>query len=86
MARRRAVDDDANDLANIKIIKGCILFNEVTGHFFRANASAVFVFERLKEGTSLPALVEAYRRQFGVSQHVAERDLQHFLDDLQVVR
>jgi hypothetical protein len=70
------------DLDNLQIIKDCLLFDVVTGHFWRINKSAVFIVKALQQQIPVADMIKAYQQQFKVSQHVATRDIELFLNDV----
>lgn len=82
----RKVDGDAVDLSNLRIINDCMIFDVCTGKFHTINSSAVFIFQDLQAGISQPDLIEDYMSKFKVNQPTAKRDVELFLNDLNVIR
>jgi hypothetical protein len=70
------------DLANLRIIKDCMLFDTVTGHFWRINKSGVFIIRALQKQMPMSELIPAFQKEFNLSHHVASRDIELFLNDI----
>lgn len=68
--------------STLQIIKGCIAFDTCTGRFHRVTDTAAFLIEELKKHVTVAEITDEYRRRFNISQSVAERDVELFLNDL----
>jgi hypothetical protein len=73
-------------LSNLQIVGGCLAFDVCSGKFHRVNESAAFVIDELKRRTPVGELVASYSRRYGISQALAARDVELFLNDMAVVR
>jgi hypothetical protein len=65
---------------------GAVVLDVRGGQMFNLNLVGSRIFELLKRGTSESAIADEIVRQFGVSRHLAESDLQTFLDALSKCR
>jgi len=62
---------------------GAIVLDIRQGQMFNLNVVGSRILELLNKGSSQPEIVDEIMREFGVSRHVAENDLQQFLQALQ---
>ena len=81
-----SVNGNAVDLSTLRIIDSCMLFDACTGKFHTINSSAVFIFDELQGDASHADLIKNYMEEFDVNQATAERDVELFLNDLDVIR
>jgi Coenzyme PQQ synthesis protein D (PqqD) len=81
-AKNTMADRNVSYLSDLRIIDDCMIFNEVTGHFFRCDASAAYVIKALQKQTPIPALIAAFAEHFEISPAIARRDVELFLDAL----
>jgi len=73
-------------MSSLKVI-GNLVFDTCLGKFHRVNESAAFVLtELITNQKPVSEIIAAYSRRYKVPQAVASRDIEFFLDDLNVVR
>ena len=74
------------DLSNLKILQGRFVFDVSTGTFHRVSETAAFILGELRRKVPIAELVRHYSERYEISQAVAERDIELFLNDLSVAR
>jgi hypothetical protein len=62
---------------------GAIVLDIRQGQMFNLNFVGSRIFELINKGSGQPEIVDEIVREFGVSRHLAENDLQQFLDTLE---
>lgn len=65
---------------------GAIVLDIRQGQMFNLNFVGSRILELLKNGSVEPDIVDEIIREFGVSRHLAENDVQSFLDTLRKYR
>jgi hypothetical protein len=65
---------------------GAIVLEIRQGQMFNLNFVGSRILELLNKGSGQPEIVDEIVREFGVSRHVAENDLQQFLQTLEKYR
>ncbi|OAQ20357.1 HPr-rel-A system PqqD family peptide chaperone [Thermosulfurimonas dismutans] len=58
------------------------VFDPETGNSYTVNETGLFILQKLKEGLSPTAIVEAILEEYEVSPEEAERDVEEFLEGL----
>lgn len=61
------------------------VFDQVSGHFYRLNATAAFVLRRVQEGLDPETLPEEMERHFNINHETAVRDSELFLNELSML-
>jgi hypothetical protein len=61
---------------------GAIVLDIRQGQMFNLNFVGSRILELLKDGSAQPEIVDEIVREFGVSRHLAENDVQEFLQTL----
>lgn len=61
---------------------GAIVLDIREGQMFNLNLAGSRILEQLESGSAQPEIVEEIIREFGVSRHLAENDVQNFLQTL----
>lgn len=61
---------------------GAIVLDVRQGEMFSLNLVGSRILTLLKDGSALPEIVDEIMREFGVSRHIAENDVQEFLRSL----
>jgi len=61
---------------------GAIVLDIRQGQMFNLNLVASRILQLLERGSAEPEIVEEIIREFGVSRHLAENDVQEFLQTL----
>ena len=83
--RKNRVDGgDAVHLSNLKIINGCIVFDVCSGKFHRVSETAAFIINELKQQTPASQIIVDYSQRYAISQAVAARDVELFMNDISV--
>jgi hypothetical protein len=73
----------ADHLSNLTILNDSFAFDTHSGLFYRVSATAAFIINELKRrNPSITTLTASYAQHYGVSQGIAERDVQLFLNDV----
>ena len=80
MAKRYRI---AGDVAHREVEGQTLLLISSESGLLTLNATGQFVWRRLVRGRDVPAIVRAFRREFGVSAAVAERDVAAFVQGLE---
>lgn len=62
---------------------GAIVLDIRQGRMFNLNVVGSRILELLNKGLAQPEIVDEIVREFGVSRHLAENDLQRFLETLE---
>lgn len=72
-----------NPLQHLRIINQNYLFDTHVGLFWKISDTSAFIIAELKRcNPSLAALSASYAKQFKVTQGMAERDVELFLNEL----
>jgi len=61
---------------------GAIVLDIRQGQMFNLNLVGSRILKLLKEGSTPPEITDEIVREFGVSRHLAENDVQNFLQSL----
>jgi hypothetical protein len=61
---------------------GAIVLDVRQGQMFNLNFVGSRILQLLKDGSATPEVIEEIVREFGVSRHLAENDVQNFLQSL----
>lgn len=61
---------------------GAIVLDIRQGRMFNVNLVGSRILELLKSGSAQPEIVQEIIREFGISRHLAENDVQNFLQTL----
>ena len=72
-------------LSNLRVINGCVLFDVCSGKFHRVSETAAYVINELKHETPLSQIVNAYSKRFDISPLIAARDIELFMNVIQVI-
>ncbi|GAB2785635.1 lasso peptide biosynthesis PqqD family chaperone [Streptomyces daliensis] len=70
------------DVIATRTEEGMVLLQETTGRFWMLNDSGAAVVELLKEGTTVPAIVEELSTRFGEDPEQVAADVRALLDQL----
>jgi hypothetical protein len=54
-------------LTDLQVIKGCLIFDMVSGTFYRVSESAGFIVEQMKEQIPIPTILVAYAARYQIS-------------------
>jgi len=73
-------------LTDLQLINGRLVFDAVSGKFYRISDSACFLIEVLKRKLALDDIIVAYAGRYKITQQTAQRDIEAFLNDLGVMR
>ena len=65
---------------------GAIVLDIRQGQMFNLNFVGSRILQLLNKGSAQPEIVDEIVREFGVSRHLAENDLQRFLETLEKYR
>ena len=65
---------------------GAIVLDVQQGQMFNLNFVGSRILELLKDGSAQPEIVDEIVREFGISRHLAENDVQDFLQTLRRYR
>ena len=65
---------------------GAIVLDVRQGQMFNLNLVGSRILELVKDGSAQPEIVDEIIREFGVSRHLAENDVQEFLQTLRKYR
>lgn len=65
---------------------GAIVLDIRQGQMFNLNFVGSRILQLLNKGSAQPEIVDEIVREFGVSRHLAENDLQQFLETLEKYR
>ena len=77
---------NAVHLSNLTIVNGSLVFDVCSGHFYRVSETAAFIIDALKRQTPIPSIIAAYSQRYEISQTIAARDIELFLNDMSVLR
>ena len=70
-------------LSNLTILNDRFVFDTHSGLFYRVSETAAFIINELKRrNPSIATLTASYAEHYGVSQGIAERDVQLFLTEV----
>jgi hypothetical protein len=75
---------NAVHLSNLKIINGCLVFDVCSGNFHRVSETAAFIINKLKQQTPVSKIIVDYSQRYAISQAVAARDVELFMNDISV--
>lgn len=84
--KKDLVNSEAVDLSNLRVIDGCLIFDMNSGKFQSINESAAYLLNHVKGGTPLNRLATVMQKHYDISRSTAERDVELFLNDLNVIR
>jgi hypothetical protein len=79
------VNNKAGDghLSNLTILNDHFVFDTHSGLFYRVSETAAFIINELKwRNPPIATLTASYAQHYGVSQGIAERDVELFLNDV----
>lgn len=78
------VNGQSVHLSNLKIV-GCLVFDVCSGKFHRVSETAAFVIDELKRQTPVAGIIVAYSQRYKISQAIAARDIELFMNDISVM-
>jgi len=67
-------------------LDGAVLLDIRQGQMFNLNFVGSRILKRIEEGSDQPEIVDEIVREFGISRHLAENDVERFLATLRKQR